>query len=120
MNWKSNLGFRLPRQECCGTAIPGRVFCIVLLVATLAIGQPLLATFSGAVHGVSKKQITIETAEGNLLDFDIDKKTQVMRGNKQIAPDDLQTGDSVTIEAKQEMVKYLVAVTITANAGSKK
>jgi hypothetical protein len=92
----------------------------MLSVAMLAIGQPLLATFSGAVHGVSKKQITIETAEGNLLDFDIDKKTRVMRGSKQIAPDDLQTGDSVTIEAKQEKVRYLVAVTITANAGSKK
>jgi hypothetical protein len=97
-------------------------FCLVtvFLVATLAIGQPLLATFNGAVHGVSKKQITIETLEGNLLDFDITKKTRVMRGNKQIAPEDLQTGDSVTIEAKQEKVQYLIAVTITARARSKK
>jgi len=93
---------------------------IIFLVATLAIGQPLLVIFSGAVHGVSKKQITIETPEGNLLDFDITKKTRVMRGNKQIAPEDLQTGDSVTIEAKPEMVRYLIAVTITAQAGSKK
>ena len=85
----------------------------------LAIGQLPLATFNGAVHGVSKKQITIETAEGNLLDFDITKKTRVMRGTKQIAPEDLQTGDSVTIEAKQEKVQYLIAVTITAKARSK-
>jgi hypothetical protein len=95
-------------------------FGIVFLVATLAIGQLPLATFSGAVHGVSKQQITIETAEGNLIDFDINKKTRVLRGKKQIAPEDLQTGASVTIEAKQEFVQYLVAVTITAQAGSKK
>jgi hypothetical protein len=67
-----------------------------------------------------EKQITIETAEGNLIDFDINKKTRVLRGKKQIAPEDLQTGASVTIEAKQEFVQYLVAVTITAQAGSKK
>jgi hypothetical protein len=95
--------------------MPSR-FCfgIVFLIATLATGQLPLATFSGAIHGVSKKQITIETAEGNLLDFDINKKTRVLRGKKQIAPEDLQTGDSVTIEAKQEKIQYLIAVTITA------
>ena len=89
-------------------------FGIVFLVATLAIGQLPLASFRGAVHGVSKKQITIETAEGNLIDFDINTKTRVLRGKKQIAPEELQTGDSVTIEAKQEKIQYLIAVTITA------
>jgi hypothetical protein len=54
------------------------------------------------------------------LDFDITKKTRVMRGNQQIAPEDLQTGDSVTIEAKQEMVRYLTAVTVTVQPAPKK
>ncbi len=33
--------------------------------------------------------------------------------------EDLKTGDEVTIEARQELVQYLVAVTITAQGTAK-
>ena len=72
------------------------------------------ATFSGAVHGVSKKQLTIETTAGNLLDFEINRKTRVLRDKKPISIEDLKIGDPVSIEARQEMARFLVAVTITA------
>ena len=78
----------------------------------LSLAYP--ATFSGTVHGVSNKQITIETSEGNLLDFDINRKTKIMRGKKQIAASDLDTGDTVTIDAREEMGKFLIALVITA------
>ena len=72
-----------------------------------------LANFSGTVHGVSNKRITIENADGNLLDFDIDHKTKVFRAKKEIHATDLATGDVVTIEARQVMAQFLIAVTIT-------
>ena len=101
--------------------MPSRLlFGLAFLATALALAELPLATFSGSIHGVSKKQITIETAEGNLVDFDITKKTRVTRAGKQIAAEDLQTGDSVTIEAKQEMVSYLVAVTITTMSSAKR
>ena len=91
---------------------------LVTLLGALLIGAQTVrvppATFSGTVHGVSSKQITIETAEGNLLDFDINRKTKIMRGKKQIAPSDLGTSDTVTIDAREEMGKFLVALVITA------
>ena len=73
-----------------------------------------LAHFTGTVHGVTKKQITIETAEGNLVEFEINRKTKIQRGGKNVSESDLKTGDPVAIDAKQEMLRYLVAVTITA------
>jgi hypothetical protein len=85
----------------------------VLLVGSQTVRVPP-ATFSGTVHGISSKQITIETAEGNLLDFDINHKTKVMRGKKQIAASDLEMGDTVTIDAREEMGKFLIALVITA------
>jgi hypothetical protein len=94
-----------------------RLLSIVLFGALLIGAQtPRLppATFSGTVHGISSKQITIETAEGNLLDFDINRKTKVLRGKKQIAASDLDTGDHVTIDAREEMGKFLIALVITA------
>jgi ABC-type antimicrobial peptide transport system permease subunit len=116
MKCKSNPGF----SGRTGIRVFGLRVAIALLAAVLAGGQALLATFNGAIHGISRKQITIETAEGNLLDFDISKKTRVMRGKKQVAPEELQTGDAVTIEAKEEAVGYLTAVTITAKPSAKK
>jgi hypothetical protein len=91
-----------------------------LLTAALVCAQKIpLATFSGTVHSVSSKQLTIETAEGNLVDFDINRKTQLMRGKQRISPEDLQNGDFVTIEARQEMVRFLVAVTVTVRERTK-
>jgi uncharacterized membrane protein len=85
----------------------------VLLISAQTVHVPP-ATFNGTIHGVSNKQITIETAEGNLLDFDINRKTKVMRGKKQIAASELDTGDQVIIDAREEMGKFLIALVITA------
>lgn len=89
-------------------------------MAVLAAGEKVpLATFTGTVHGVSNKQITIENPDGNLVDFEVNRKTRVMRGKKQIAATDLATGDTITIEARQErsaffVIPRLIAVTVTA------
>jgi len=92
---------------------------VVFLVAGLLLAQKIPpATFHGIVHGVSKKQITIENEDGNLLDFDINRKTRLMRGQTQISPSDLENGEPVTIEARQEMGRFLVAVSITAQPKS--
>ena len=86
---------------------------ILLLAALLGAAQPPLANFTGVVHGISTKQITIENPDGNLVDFEINRKTKVMRGKKEIQIDDIMSGDEVTIEARQEMLQFLVAVVIT-------
>ena len=91
--------------------ITGLVGVALLFQATIP-----LAHFTGTVHGVTKKQITIETAESNLVEFEINRKTRIQRGGKNVSESDLKTGDSVTIEAKQEMLRYLVAVTISVEA----
>ena len=94
-----------------------RLLSIVLLGSFLIGAQTAHlppATFSGTVHRVSSKQITIETSEGNLLDFDINRKTKIMRGKKEITAADLDTSDTVTIDAREEMGKFLIALVITA------
>jgi hypothetical protein len=88
-----------------------------LLVAALVIAELMaqipLANFTGAVHDISKKQMTVDTGDGNLLDFEINRKTKVMRGKKEIKPEEIAPGDQVSIEARQEMLKFLVAIVIT-------
>ncbi len=95
-------------------SVSALLFCFLLSLAAAQTPKVPLATFHGTVHGISNKQITIETEEGNLVDFDINKKTKILRGKKQIAAQELATGDSVTVEARQEFGEFLVAVVITA------
>ena len=92
-----------------------RILATVLALASFAVAAPPLANFEGIVHGVSKKQITIENPEGNLVDFEINGKTRVLRGKQRIAVEDLKTGDAVTVEARQEVERFLIAVTITVH-----
>jgi hypothetical protein len=89
------------------------------LLAALAAAQVPLANFTGAVHAISKKQITIDTGGGNLLDFEINRKTKALRGKKEIKPEEIMTGDQVVIEGRQEMLRFLVAVLITVQAPPK-
>lgn len=92
----------------------------MFVVAGLLLAQKIPpATFNGTVHAVSKKQITIENDSGNLLDFDINRKTRLMRGQTPITPSDLENGEAVTIEARQEMGRFLVALSITAQPKTK-
>ena len=96
-----------------------------LVTAVVAIGMLLqsntvpLAEFTGRVHGVTKKEITIETEEGNLVEFSVNKKTRAERGGKSISVSDLKTGDPVTVEARQELLGYLVAVAIRAGGAGR-
>jgi hypothetical protein len=89
-----------------------RRLAVCFSLALLLGAQIPLASFNGTVHGVSKKQVTIETAGENLVDFEINRKTRVLRAKKPISVEQLQSGDLVTIEAREEMGKFLIAVII--------
>ena len=90
-----------------------RLIAVVMLLAAAAFAAEVpLGNFTGVVHGVSKKQITIENPDGNLIDFTIDHKTKILRGKQEIQADDIMSGDEVTIEARQVMLTYLIAVVI--------
>jgi Cu/Ag efflux protein CusF len=96
--------------------------CLALLVAGLLLAQQSKvppATFNGTVHGVTSKQVTIENEAGNLLDFDVSRKTRIVRDKKQIPLSQLESGDVVAIEARQVMGRFLEAVSITVQAKPK-
>ena len=90
-----------------------------MLVMAQERAQVPLANFDGIVHGISKKQITIENQEGNLVDFEINRKTKVLRAKKEINPEEIMSGDHVSIEARQQMLQFLIAVVIHVQAPPK-
>ena len=98
------------------TVIALRLWIALTFAAALFAQKLPPAEFSGAVHGVSKNHIVLETAEGNLVDFDVNGKTRILRGKKKIELEDLHTGEPIKVEARQEPSRtetYLMALTIT-------
>jgi len=86
----------------------------LLLIALLLFQVSLPpAHFTGKVHLVSKKTITVNTDEGNEVEFSISRKTKAERAGKNVDVQSLQPGEQVSIDAEQERLGYLVALKVT-------
>ena len=87
-----------------------------VLLCLLLLFQPPLppAHFNGKVHTVSKKEITVNTDEGNEVEFTITRKTKVERDGKSVDLQSLTPGEQVSVDAHQELRGYLVALKVTA------
>ncbi len=74
--------------------------------------QAPLPSFNGKVRGSGKKALTIETEDGNTLEFHCSKKTHYYDGGKTIKASDVKEGDTVAVEAKKAPDNSLDAVVV--------
>ena len=90
-----------------------------ILLCLLLFFQPPMpaAHFNGKIHTVTKSAITVDTDEGNEVEFTITRKTKAERDGKNIELRSLQAGEQVSIEAHQELRGYFIALKVIA-AGS--
>ncbi len=87
---------------------------LLLTVALLLFQVPLPAAhFSGKLHTVTRKLITVDTQEGNEVEFTINRKTRAERAGKSVDVKSLKPGEPVSVDAELERLGYLVAVKVT-------
>ena len=75
--------------------------CLAILLACAAIAQKTelpLATFEGTVRSVDHKKVIVAEAE-NEMEFYLTRKTRVFKGEKEMKPAQLKTGDRVKVES---------------------
>lgn len=72
----------------------------------------LLPNFSGTLHAIDKKSLTLEDQEGNTTQFTCTRKTSYLDGTKKIAASALKTGSIVSVEARQAPDGSLDAVNV--------
>jgi hypothetical protein len=72
------------------------------------------AHFNGKVHTVSRKAITVDTDEGNEVEFAITRKSKAERAGKSVDLQSLQPGEKVSIDAELERLGYMVALKVIA------
>ena len=71
-----------------------------------------LATFTGSVRIIDAKALTIDVAEGNTLEFICTRKTRYYDGSKKIKASAINPGDTVTVEARPDLLLKPEAVIV--------
>ncbi len=82
---------------------------------TVLLSQPStlpMPTFLGTVKGSDGKVLSIESDDGNTMQFTCTRKTEFLDGKKRIKATDLQPGEYVSVEAKKAPDGTLDAVIV--------
>jgi hypothetical protein len=95
-------------------------FCVpgfmLSLIAALPVAAQLpavpLATFTGTVHEMDGKTLTVEDADAKTLPFFCTHKTRYFDGSKKIKSSDIKPGDRVSVESKTARDGELEAVNV--------
>jgi hypothetical protein len=74
--------------------------------------QEPMPNFSGTIHGIDPKLLTVDVPGPNLLEFRCSKKTKYFDGSKKIASSNLKPGDRVAVEARRALDGSLDAVNV--------
>lgn len=89
---------------------------LLLLCCQMAlVSQPSVApmpTFLGTVKGSDGKVLSIESDDGNTMQFTCTRKTEFLDGKKRIKATDLQPGEYVSVEAKLAPDRSMDAVVV--------
>ena len=97
----------------------GRRLCVIglplVLIATLTAAAQFpvpLATFTGTVHAMDGKTLTVEDADAKTLQFFCTHRTRYFDGSKKIKSSDIKPGDVVSVESKPAPDGELEAVNV--------
>jgi hypothetical protein len=93
--------------------VPG---LLLLLIAAPPVAAQVpavpLATFTGTVHDMDGKTLTVEDADAKTLQFFCTHKTRYFDGSKKIKSSDIKPGDRVSVESKTALDGELEAVNV--------
>jgi hypothetical protein len=100
-------------MSCRRWFVPG---LLLSLFAALPVAAQLpavpLATFTGTVHDMDGKTLTVEDADAKSLPFFCTHKTRYFDGSKKIKSSDIKPGDHVSVESKTARDGEMEAVNV--------
>jgi hypothetical protein len=76
-------------------------------------------SFHGKLKDLTSKEITIETADNQVLTLHRSHKTKFFKGTESIKPSDIDLETPVTVDAKEEVDLSLTAVSVTVDTPKK-
>jgi len=76
-------------------------------------------SFHGKLKELSKKEIMIETEDGQIVSIHRSGKTKFFKGTQSIKPSDIDIETPVTVDASEEVDLSLTAVSVTVDLPKK-
>ena len=76
-------------------------------------------SFHGKLKELSKKEIMIETEDGQIVSIHRSGKTKFFKGTQSIKPSDIDIETPVTVDASEEVDLSLTAVSVTVDSPKK-
>lgn len=74
--------------------------------------ETIAADFEGTVRGITSKELVMETADGNTLQFHLGRKTEFYKGTERAKWSAIQVGMHVKVEGKKAPDNSLDAVRV--------
>lgn len=79
----------------------------------------MAGSFHGKLKDLSSKEITIETADDQIVSIHRSRKTKFFKGTQSIKPSDIDLETPVTVDATEEVDLSLTAVSVTVDTPKK-
>jgi len=74
--------------------------------------QEPLATFTGTLHSITDKSLTLQFEDSNTLDFRCSSKTEYYEGDKKVKASQFKIGELVSVEGRRELGNVIQAVRV--------
>jgi hypothetical protein len=79
----------------------------------MPLNEPKIpADLHGKIHTISKKEITLDRGDENVMPFSITRKTRFFKEGKEVKWKAFQRGDEVTIEALEDFPGHFSALVV--------
>ena len=79
----------------------------------------MAGSFHGKLKDLSSKEITIETADSQIVTIHRSRKTKFFKGTQSIKPSDIDIETPVTVDATEEVDLSLTAISVTVDTPKK-
>jgi hypothetical protein len=81
--------------------------------------KDVTGSFHGKLKDLSSKEITIETADSQIVTIHRSRKTKFFKDTQSIKPSDIDIETPITVDATEEVDLSLTAVTVTVDTPKK-
>lgn len=95
-----------------------RAAAVLLCAAVVAAAQldvpKVPAYFNGAIHTITKKEVTLDRGDGNVMAFSITHKTRFVKDGKEAKWSSFHQGDEVSLQSEEDFPGHFNALRVAS------
>lgn len=94
-----------------------RIAALLIVFAVGAAAQldvpKVPAYFNGTIHTITKKEITLDRGDGNVMAFSITRKTRFLKDGREVKWSGFHQGDDVSLQSEEDFPGHFNALRVS-------